>query len=161
MKSIGAVEAFDHNDSMSSESVSRYVGESKLKLAWDTISTQESSTFCAKVLSSEPGCSYGCISFPPVQLPRDDVVCIGTLMYSVFGEPFEKKGIKFQASLHDWEFTKKFMTTTETLLAEGTLKPHREKVGTNGLEGVLAGLKDLEMGKVSGHKLVYLVQETP
>lgn len=161
VKRMGAMEAFDYNDLKSLEKIREHTSSSKLKLAWDTIGTAESAKFCAEALSNEPGCKYGCISFPPVKLPREDVECVGSLMYSVFGEPFEKKGVKFPASPDDFEFTKKFMGITENLLADGKLKPHAEEIRENGLEGVLKGFADLKAGKVSGNKLVYLVADTP
>lgn len=112
-------------------------------------------------LSQGPGAKYGCISFPPVAISRKEVSNVGTLMYSIFGEPFEKKGTKFEDNAEDFEFAKKFMAFTEKLLGNGRLRPHAELVGRNGLEGVLDGLKLLKSKKVSGKKLVYLVKDTP
>lgn len=114
-----------------------------------------------KSLSTGPGCKYGCISYPPVSTSRTDVATVGTLMYSIFGEPFEKKGNEFPRKAEDFEFTKRFMAITEMLLASGDLQPHIEVVGSGGLEGVLQGLEQLKDGKVSGHKLVYSVADTP
>lgn len=86
---------------------------------------------------------------------------MNTLMYTVFGEEFKFGSTSIPASSEDFEFAKEFMGITEKLLAEGKLKPHAEKVGKDGLQGVLQGLEDLKTGKVSGNKLVYLVEETP
>lgn len=132
-----------------------------LKLAWDTIGTPASAEFCMKSLSVGLGCRYGCISYPPVPTSRVDVETIGTLMYSVFGEPFEKKGNQFPARPQDFEFTKKFMALTEKLLADGQLRPHAALEGRGGFDGVLEGLQQMKSGTVSGQKLVYVVGDTP
>lgn len=86
---------------------------------------------------------------------------MGTLMYSVFGEPFEKRGTQFPASQEDFEFTKKFMALTEKFLAGGQLRPHAALEGRDGFYGVLRGLQQMKNGTVSGQKLVYVVGDTP
>jgi hypothetical protein len=124
------------------------------------VSEEESAKICADALSSDStGCVYGAIL--DVQSPRSDVKSVFTFMYTIFGETFDKAGMHFPASREDFEFAKMFATITENLLAEGKLKNHPEKVGSNGLKGVIEGLKELESGNVSGKKLVYRVGETP
>ena len=44
---------------------------------------------------------------------------------------------------------------------QGAIKPHNYRVGSNGLQGVISGLQDLQAGKVRATKLVYRVAETP
>jgi len=158
VQSLGATEAFDYNDPDAASKI-RSLTNNTLRLAWDTISEESSAKFCADALSSDKGGRYG--SILPVKCPRDDVESVSTLMYTVFGEEFEFAGNKVPASKEDFEFAREFMAITERLLAEGKLKPHAEKVGEGGLEGVLKGLDDLKTGKVSGSKLVYRVDETP
>lgn len=82
-------------------------------------------------------------------------------MYTIFNEPFHKRGNSFDASTEDFEFAKMFMDITEDLLKEGKLKTHPEEVGERGLEGALAGMRDMKGDKVSRRKLVYRVGETP
>ncbi|KIW38808.1 uncharacterized protein PV06_08647 [Exophiala oligosperma] len=161
VKSLGAIEAFDYNDEISISRLRDQTKDNELRLAWDTIGTPASAEFCMKSLSTRSDCKYGCISYPPVPISRADVKNVGTLMYSVFGEPFEKRGNNFPASPEDFAFTKRFMAITEELLAQGQLRPHAALVGKDGLEGVLKGMKDMKDGKVSGQKLVYLVADTP
>ncbi|KAI1613293.1 zinc-binding oxidoreductase alcohol dehydrogenase [Exophiala viscosa] len=158
VKSLGAAEAFDYNDKSAASKI-RELTENKLKYAWDTVSEKDTAQFCADALSTEKGCRYGAIL--SVSSPREDVESVSTLMYTVFGEEFEFATNKIPASSEDFEFAKKFMGITEKLLAEGKLKPHAEKVGKDGLQGVISGLEDLKSGKVSGNKLVYKVEETP
>lgn len=80
-----------------------------------------------------------------------------TLMYTMFGEEFDKYGKNWPASEEDYEFGKRWMDLTEKVVAEGALKPHPTKVGPGGLDGVLKGIEDLREGKVSGEKLVYSI----
>ena len=54
-----------------------------------------------------------------------------------------------------------FWDISTKLIASAQLAVHPPKVGKNGLQGVLEGLEDLRLGKVSGVKLVYRVNETP
>lgn len=53
-----------------------------------------------------------------------------------------------------------FLSIAEKLWEEGKWKPHPTRVGSGGLIGVLGGMKEMKEGKVSGEKLVYLVDET-
>ncbi|OAP55415.1 hypothetical protein AYL99_10388 [Fonsecaea erecta] len=160
VKSLGASHAFDYNDSTAAAQIRDLTGN-QLKLAWDTISEASSAQFCADALTSDgsKGATYG--SILPVTSPRADVHSVSTLMYTIFGEAFEFGSNKIPAVAEDFEYTKKFVAMVETLLAEGKLRPHKERVGPRGLEGVLEGLQDMKNGKVSGEKLVYLVDETP
>lgn len=82
-------------------------------------------------------------------------------MYTIFNEKFIKWGNTFEASEEDFEFAKKFFGITEQLLREGKLEAHPDKVGIQGLDGALKGMEEMKAGKVSGVKLVYMVDETP
>jgi hypothetical protein len=81
-------------------------------------------------------------------------------MHTIFGEFFTMRGTDFPATSGDFEFAKKFMTLTETLLAGVKLKTHSEVIGLNSLKGAVEGLGELKAGKISGQKLVYRVAET-
>jgi len=128
---------------------------------WDTISLESSAKICAEAMSSDDttGAKYG--SILPVKLPKEGVEVTSMFMYTIFNDPFTKGGKDVPAVPEDFEFAKKFFGITEKLLAEGKLKPHPEKVGPNGLEGALQGMKEMQENKVSGQKLVYRVRETP
>ncbi|EXJ83209.1 hypothetical protein A1O1_06828 [Capronia coronata CBS 617.96] len=163
VKSLGATEAFDYNDPKAPEAIRKYTSN-KLTLAWDTISSESSAKFCADALAPSSGEGSGPLrygSILPVTCPRDDVESVSTLMYTVFGEPFEFGPDKIPETPEDAEFAKKFMGITEKLLAEKKLRPHKEVVGGDGLKGVIQGLKDMKDGKVSASKLVYRVADTP
>lgn len=155
VKELGADSVFDYHDTGAAARIREQTGN-KLKYAWDTISDSASAQFCAQALSTESGCRYGTIL--PVPSPRDDVRSVSTFMYTVFGEEFDLNGTKIAAVPEDFEFAKKFMALTETLLAEGKLRPHAHTLGQGGLEGVLQGLDELQNGRVSGSKLVYRLE---
>lgn len=159
VKSLGADAVYDYKDPECGKLI-RKETEDTLKLAWDTISLEASAKICAEALSSNgSGARYG--SILPVKLPRDDVETTATLMYTIFDEEFEKRGKKFPRDSDDFNFAKKMFNIAEKLLAEEKLKTHPEKIGSDGLEGALQGMKDMENDKVSGQKLVYRVSETP
>lgn len=150
---------YDYKDPECGKKINKDTDDS-LKLAWDTISLKSSAEICSEALSSDAtGTRYG--SILPVKFPREGVESKMTMMYTIFGEEYEKAGRTSPASPEDFAFAKKFFGITEKLLAEGKLQTHPEKVGANGLEGALQGMQDMKDDKVSGQKLVYRVAETP
>ncbi|OAL21982.1 hypothetical protein AYO22_07579 [Fonsecaea multimorphosa] len=163
VQSLGAAHAFDYNDAASPSKI-RDLTSNTLRLAWDTISEKGSPQFCADSLSTESGGGGGGGKYGSIldaKCPRDDVESTRTLMYTIFGEPFSFGKTQIPAVPEDFEYTKKFLAMVEGLLKDGKLRPHKEKVGKGGLEGVIKGMEDQKNGKVSGEKLVYLVEETP
>lgn len=160
VESLGATAAYDYKDPNCGKNINKDTNDS-LRLIWDTISLEGSAKICEEALStSAKDAKYWTIL--PIKLPnRKDVDTGFTFMYTIFDDPFTKAGRDTPAIPEDFEFAKKFFGITEKLLAESKLKTHPEKVGPNGLEGVLQGLKDLKEDKISGNKLVYRVKETP
>jgi NADPH:quinone reductase-like Zn-dependent oxidoreductase len=153
VKSRGADEVFNYNDPQCGAKIRELTGN-KLKYAWDTISLADSAKLCDEALSSDSaGLHYG--SILAVKFPREGVKHTTTMMYTMFGEEFEKKGNKFPASKDDYEFAKMWMRLLEKLVAEGKVKPYPKRLGSGGLEGVLKGLEEMKAGKVRGEKLVY------
>ena len=159
VESLGAEKAFDYNSPTCGQDINKYT-DNKLKYAWDTISLEPTAKICAEALSTDgQGARYG--SILAVKFPRDDVTSTATFMYTIFNEAFTKGGKEFPAVPEDFESAKRMCGIAEKLLQDGKLKPHSEKVGKDGLKGVLAGLMDLKNEKVSGQKLVYRPAETP
>ncbi|KAJ3112112.1 hypothetical protein HK100_002448 [Physocladia obscura] len=152
VKSRGADEIFDYNDPESASKINKLT-ENKLRYAWDTIAE---SKFCDEALSSDaPDCHYGCILFDDEKVLREGVKCTETLMYTMFGEGFQKYETDWPASKEDYEFAKTWMSLTEKLVAEGKIMPHPKKVMHGGLEAIPKGMEDLMAEKVRGEKLVY------
>lgn len=166
LASLGAVKSFNYADSDVGQQIKDYTSN-KLAYAFDTIGQESSAKICAEALStlSSTELASGEKRYATIlqaKLPRDpnDVVFVGTMMYSMFGEEYTKGGRTTPPSMEDFEFQKKFMGLTEKLLAEGKLKTHEEDVRPGGLQGVLKGLEDLKNDRVSGKKLVYNVADT-
>lgn len=158
---MGADAVYDYKDPNCGKNINKDTNDS-LKLIWDCIALESSAKICAEALSSDTnGTKYGTVL--PVKLPgrEKDAETMFTFMYTIFNDPFQKAGRDYPAMPEDFEFAKKFFGLTETLLAEGKLKTHPEKVGEKGLEGALQGMQDMKNEKVSGNKLVYRVRETP
>ncbi|KAG0650529.1 Trans-enoyl reductase lepG [Hyphodiscus hymeniophilus] len=112
---------------------------------------------CADALSDDPGTAgqYSCIL--TADFPREDVKSTFTLMYTMFGEEFDKYGENWPASKEDYNFAKRWMELTEKLVAQGKLRPHPVKLCPGGLEAVGKGIEELMGGKISGEKMVYSI----
>lgn len=157
LTSFGAAHVFDYGEVDSSEEI-RDVTEDGLKLCWDTISTRWTTEFCAKALSSGGG---KIATLHPVLSPRAEVEVASTLAYTIFGEDWGMGAKKYHAKIEDFVFGKMWWALAEKLISQRRIRPAIIKVGADGLKGVVEGLQQLRDAKVSGHKLVYRVDETP
>ncbi|KAJ6009072.1 hypothetical protein N7499_000974 [Penicillium canescens] len=157
VRSLGADEVYDYKDANSAAEI-RKATDNKLKLAFDCISLEASAAFCDNALSTEGG-EYSALL--NVKIERENVNDRFTLAYTTLGEAFSFGDIPFPAKPEDRAHAEKFIPIAEGLLNQGKLKVHPPKVGPNGLQGVMEGLKLLKEDKVSGEKLVYNVSETP
>ncbi|KAK4121612.1 GroES-like protein [Parathielavia appendiculata] len=161
VKSLGADGAFDYRSPGVVEDIRAWSrdAEAALTLAWDCVATPETARLCAAALSrTRPG-RYRSLQrlVDAVVKGANDKVSNGwTLGYTVFGDAFEWRGT-VPGSEEDYEFGKMFWELARELLAQGKVKPARTDMnrGGKGLDGVLAGLKEMKEGKVSGVKLVY------
>jgi hypothetical protein len=92
-----------------------------------------------------------------VDAPRSDVKSIFFLGYSAFGRPYMFEGQEWPFVENEFEFVKRFVLFMERLLEEGKIKSHPATVREGGLEGIVQGMEDIRLGKISGEKLVYVV----
>jgi NADPH:quinone reductase-like Zn-dependent oxidoreductase len=157
VRSLGADEVYDYKDASAAAEI-RKATDNKLKLVFDCISLEASAAFCDNALSTEGG-EYSALL--NIKIERENVNDRFTLAYTTLGEEFLFGDIPFAAKPQDRAHAEKFIPIAEGLLNQGKIKVHRPKVGPNGLQGVLEGLKLLKEDKVSGEKLVYNVSETP
>ncbi|KAJ8104390.1 chaperonin 10-like protein [Lipomyces tetrasporus] len=157
LKSLGAAAVFDYKDPDSVAKI-REFANNNLKFAWDTISSESSAKFCADALSSTGG-KYAALL--DIRAPRDDIDSCWTIAYTIFGEQFTWPPASIPAVAEDYEFGKKWGDVVSKLLLDSKIKAHKQRVGKDGLKGVLEGLQLLRENKVSGEKLVYRVGETP
>lgn len=79
------------------------------------------------------------------------------MVYVGIGEDFDKNGHPNRNNQGHAQWQRGVWKIAHELLAAGKLQVHPVRVGDNGLEGVLEGLKELQEGNVLGEKLVYLL----
>jgi NADPH:quinone reductase-like Zn-dependent oxidoreductase len=159
VKSLGAAEVFDYKDANIGTKIRAHT-KNKLRLVWDTISNAASSKVCAEALSSDLSeCRYA--SFLNNKSPRTDVVSVGTMLYTIWGEYFRSGEIDWAASAEDFDWAKQFAPLVERLLSQGKIRTHRVVLGKEGFAGIIAGLRDMKDGLATNGKLVYRIADTP
>ncbi|KAG2074190.1 GroES-like protein [Suillus decipiens] len=133
------------------------------------LSGEQLKTTISKVTDSPIRLIYDAISSPETQsvawaLLANDGTLVLTLPPSVKeDEGRGRKVLQTVGSPHlpqNEELCRSSWAMVETWLAEGTIKPNRYEVLPNGLEGIIGGLERMELGQVSGTKLVAHPQET-
>lgn len=125
---------------------------------FDTVAVESTASICAEAIGPDSGSIY--VNLLGVDFPRSDTESIFFLGYGITGESYIFEGDTYPASPDYFEFGKKFIPIAERLWSQGKWKTHPERVGPDGLVGILAGMKEMKEGKVSGVKLVYRVEET-
>lgn len=128
-----------------------------IKKVFDTVSTAESAATCAAAFGLDGGTYCNLLG---VDCPRSDVESVYFLGYDMSGEAYIFEGHSFPAKPEAFEFGRKWVKIAEELWASGKWRPHRQKVGGNGLLGALDGMQMMRQGQVSGEKLVYRVEDT-
>ncbi|KAF2864725.1 putative zinc-binding oxidoreductase ToxD [Massariosphaeria phaeospora] len=163
VKSLGADKVFDYASPTVAADIRAYTND-KLFYAWDTIGEHSAPQICADALASAAPDGqklYYCTTIytgPSPKFVRGDVVASATLGYTVSGESFEIAKFTVPAVPEDYEFLMKWLPVADRLFAEGRWRNHRPDV-RSGIEGILQGLDDLKMGRVSAAKLVYRIGE--
>lgn len=156
VRGLGADAVFNYHDPDSATAIKEHT-QNRLKLVFDTVSTESSAEYCERVLSTEGG-DYSTLL--PITIERENVNSRLTVAYTAFGKGFKFGDRDIPASSVDREFADNFYATVERLLGEGKLRAHPPRVCLGGLNGVLEGLRLMKEGKISGEKLVYNVAET-
>ncbi|KAH8602743.1 alcohol dehydrogenase class-3 [Bisporella sp. PMI_857] len=156
VKSLGADAVFDYNSPTVSADIKAYTKNS-LAHAFDCISEGDSPKITLSAMAS--GTYSALLKLDPNVLRQinPDIEYKHTMVYTTIGE--DSGWPDFPASQEDFEFAKTFWELSRELLAQGKIKVHKPSVDKygGGFEGILAGLKALEEGKVSGEKLVFRV----
>ncbi|KAL7915481.1 putative zinc-binding oxidoreductase ToxD [Trichoderma velutinum] len=152
----GADVVYDYHNPKVGEQV-RADTQNQLTQVLDTVSLESTASICADAISTEGG-TY--VNLLGVGIPRSDVENHFFLGYGVSGESYIFEGDRYPAEPEYFAFGKKFFVIAEKLWSEGKWKTHPERVGPDGLLGVIDGMKEMKEGKVSGEKLVYRVDET-
>ncbi|KIX96823.1 uncharacterized protein Z520_07543 [Fonsecaea multimorphosa CBS 102226] len=156
VKALGASQAYDYHV----PDVGRQIyaaTNGKLKIVFDTVATEATAQICADAFGDAGGVYCNLLN---VDCPHPKVRSEFFLGYSLSGEPFIYEGEFFDAQPDDLAFGSAFARVAERLWREGKWKPHPQRVERGGLLGVVDGLQQMIEGKVSGEKLVYLIEET-
>lgn len=129
----------------------------KLKLVFDTVSLESTAKICAEAIGTTGGVYCNLLD---AHCPRLNVRSEFFLAYSQSGEYYIFEGDHFEAQPEHFGFASGFAEVAERVWHEGKFKPHPQRVERGGLSGVADGLQQMREGKVSGQKLVYLIEET-
>jgi hypothetical protein len=129
----------------------------KLQHVFDTVSIESTAKICAEAFGDEGGIYCNLLD---VDCPRQDVRSEFFLAYSESGEAYIFEGKYYEAQPEDFVFASSFAAIAEKLWHEGKWRPHPQRVERGGFSRVPDGLQQMREGKVSGEKLVYLVDET-
>lgn len=79
-----------------------------------------------------------------VECPRADVESVFFLGYDMSGESDKFEGEQYKAKPEAFEFGRRWTGVVEKLWSEGKWQPHTQRVGPNGLLGVLDGLNECD-----------------
>lgn len=159
MKELGADAVFDYHSPTCGADIRKFT-QNKLRYAWDCAGGGEE--ICATALSDVEPSKYGFISQANEKLLKDINPLVEgplyILTYDIVSEPYYYPQTGPMNPSAEWmEFAQMFKEVTRELLEKQVIRPIKMSVnrGGSGLEGVLAGMDEMEHGKVSGVKLVY------
>lgn len=158
LKSLGADAVFDYRSPTVVQDVAAAAG-GELTVAWDCISEGESFKIAAGAFSPKGG-KLGTllpVDVEAVHAINPNIEVAVTLAYTIMGQAFERYGSYSPPKPEDNKFAKEWRDLVEPLFREGKVKPVKVEVnrGGSGLEGVLVGLDEVRLNKVSGGKLIY------
>ncbi|KAA8648910.1 hypothetical protein EYZ11_006307 [Aspergillus tanneri] len=154
---LGADVVFDYHDPNVANTI-RELTKDNLRHVFDTISLKDTARFCDAALSTHGG-EY--VSLLLSGIERENVRDRCIVAYTTLGEYFTYGPIEVPAKPEDVSFAANFWKLAYGLLDEGKVRPHPQRIGKEGLQGVLEGLKLMKDEMVSGEKLVYNVADTP
>ncbi|KAH7043961.1 chaperonin 10-like protein [Macrophomina phaseolina] len=158
VKSYGAEEAYDYRSPTCAADI-KAATKSNLKYALDCITTKDSIAICYAALGRAGG-RYTALDpyWEATAATRKTVKANWTLGITMLGKdiawpaPYGRPGSEDARA-----FGAKWAGELQALLESGKMRPHplRAKEGAS-WEDVLAGLKEVKEGKVSGEKLVFV-----
>ncbi|KIY65225.1 GroES-like protein [Cylindrobasidium torrendii FP15055 ss-10] len=142
LKSLGATEIIDRNETTLSDLPSKVKGP--VKFVYDSIASTETQEIATAIVST-------------------DGVAVTVLDDSRKVKPADKKLVHILGNSMipgRREFGQKVWGRLESLLAEGKILPNRVEVLKGGLNGIVGGLGRLQRDEISGIKLVARPHET-
>lgn len=161
VRCYGADAVFDYKAPLCTDDIRNYT-ENSLALALDCISEPETMQFCYACIG-RPGGKYTALgpysehlhTRPDTIVPDWVLGATGLGKKLAWPQPFTR-----EASEKQREFGREWFATAQDLLDGGKLKPHPLRLVSGGLEGVLHGLEQLRLKRVSGEKLVCRVRDS-
>ncbi|KAF7551757.1 hypothetical protein G7Z17_g4813 [Cylindrodendrum hubeiense] len=158
LKSLGADAVFDYRSPTCGADIRAFT-KNNLKHAWDCVGGGE--TICGEALSDTEPSKYGTINTTDADiLKKTNPLVDGSFVVislDILNEPYEWQDTLVEPPLEDMVFALMFKEVTLDLLEKGSLKFINISLnhGGSGLDGVLKGLDEMRLGKVSAQKLVY------
>jgi hypothetical protein len=134
--------------------------------------TQTRAVPCRKCLTPSPLSQQP--EYVPTQLVLQEAPMLTYSTFSVHGRTCSPSSwdtvsaarvIYFESELYPasadyFSFGREFIDIAERLWAQGKWQSHPARAGSGGLIEVLAGMKEMKEGRVSGEKLVYRIDDT-
>lgn len=146
VRDYGATHFFDRN--LSGKQLMAAIGkvtDSPIKIVYDAISLPETQSIGWELLAK----NGTLVLTLPATVKEDEGK--GRKVIQTFGSPHAAQNKELCSS--SWAMVEKW-------LSEGTIQPNKYEVLPNGLVGIIGGLERIELGQVSGTKLVAHPQET-
>jgi NADPH:quinone reductase-like Zn-dependent oxidoreductase len=139
VRSRGADTVFDYHDADCARLVKEYT-KSELYYVLDCVSTESSYKLIANALPETPRKPVQVVTLLPTDAwPRKDISATAILAYTSLGKPFTKFGIDFPGISPHFDHGVMFWKLSQTLLAQGKVKPHPIAMRKGGLAGIPEG----------------------
>lgn len=160
VKTTGAEAAFDYRSPTCAANIREFTTD-QLAYAADCITTADSMKICYESLGAGGGRYVALDSFPIASHFRRAVRPSWVFAMSAFGSVVDWVApYKCDASQADRDFAAAWTREVAGLVRNGVVKPLRYRVIGEMLEDVDEGLEELRSGRVSGIKLVCLVDKS-
>ncbi|PSN67735.1 GroES-like protein [Corynespora cassiicola Philippines] len=160
LREYGATAVFDYNNTACGVEIRNYT-KNHLNRVLDCIGNNQSTTISYEAIGTLGGRYTSVAPFPGrLVLRRKQVHPDWILGYTVFGDDVRfDDTYKKTADPKDGIFTSIWILKMEKLLASGCIKSHPIQLREDGLRGIVRDADLLRHQKVSGHKLVYVMQD--
>ncbi|KAH8688607.1 chaperonin 10-like protein [Talaromyces proteolyticus] len=159
VKSYGADEVFDYHSPTCAEDIKAYT-KNRLKYVLDVITQARTTQICYSAIGRAGGRYIGLElinkSFTSGLRRTVDAGWINSLTF-LGREVCLAEGYESKARPDHQAFTKKWLTTAQNLLDNGSLRSHPPRVMPNGFEAVIDSVERIRRQEVSGQKLVHFI----
>jgi len=157
VKSLGADEVFDYNDSEAYKKILDATGGT-LKYALDCISEGTTPIQVTKSFGSSGGTVVTLLPYKE-GTTREDVKITRVLAYTVLGKAIDSWGLP--AYPEHYENGKGYVKLVSEILSKGLIKFTPVRLYPHGVASVAQGFEDMKNGKVHAEKITYRISDTP